>query len=90
VGTSAYVLYKATAALQPYIYTQNLILIGHRQLPAGVWRGFHHLSGSGALTSVPSISLWDYRAFKRGFQATRNQSQSLYIALIIELHIAFP
>jgi hypothetical protein len=23
----------------------------------------------------------DYRAFKRGFQASRNQSQSLYIAL---------
>jgi hypothetical protein len=28
MGTSAYVLYKATVAIQPYIYTRNLILIG--------------------------------------------------------------
>ncbi len=31
----------------------------------------------------------DYRAFKRGFQASRNQSQSLYMALIKLLHIPF-
>jgi hypothetical protein len=30
----------------------------------------------------------DYRAFKRGFQASRKQSQSLHIALIKKLYIS--
>jgi hypothetical protein len=31
----------------------------------------------------------DYRAYKRGFQASRKQSQSLHLALIKQLHIPF-